>query len=78
MKEFIEYIAKCLVDNTDSVVVEEKNTEDKKIVITLRVSPLDIGKVIGKQGRTAQSMRTLLSAYASKNGKRAVLEIRDK
>jgi predicted RNA-binding protein YlqC (UPF0109 family) len=58
MKEFVEYIAKHLVDNPDGVVVEEKTVEEKKIVLSLKVKPEDIGKVIGKQGKTAQSMRT--------------------
>jgi predicted RNA-binding protein YlqC (UPF0109 family) len=77
MKEFVEYIAKHLVDNPDGVVVEEKTVEEKKIVLSLKVKPEDIGKVIGKQGKTAQSMRTLLTAVAAKEGKRAILEIQE-
>jgi uncharacterized protein len=77
MKEFIEFIAKHLVDNPDSVTVEEKVSEDKRVVLSLKVQADDIGKVIGKQGKTAQSMRTLLTAVAAKEGKRAVLEILD-
>ncbi|MDP2301240.1 MAG: KH domain-containing protein [Ignavibacteria bacterium] len=77
MKEFIVFIARHLVDNPDSVAVEEKNPEEKKIVLSLKVSPEDIGKVIGKQGKTAQAMRTLLTAIAAKDGKRAILEILD-
>ena len=77
MKEFVEYIAKQLVDNPDAVVVEEKLTEDKKLVLSLKVQADDIGKVIGKQGKTAQAMRTLLTAVSAKEGKRAVLEIQD-
>jgi predicted RNA-binding protein YlqC (UPF0109 family) len=77
MKEFVEYIAKHLVDNPDGVVVEEKTVEEKKIVLSLKVKPEDIGKVIGKQGKTAQSMRTLLTAIAAKEGKRAILEIQE-
>ncbi|RKY96901.1 MAG: RNA-binding protein [Ignavibacteriae bacterium] len=77
MKEFIEFIARHLVDNPDSVEIEENVPEDKKIVYSLRVHPDDVGKVIGKQGKTAQSMRTLLTAIAAKEGKRAVLEILD-
>jgi predicted RNA-binding protein YlqC (UPF0109 family) len=77
MKEFIEYIAKQLVDYPDGVVVEEKLTEEKKIVLSLKVRADDIGKVIGKQGKTAQAMRTLLTAVSAKEGKRAVLEIED-
>lgn len=77
MKEFVEYIAKHLVDNPDVVVVEEKTVEEKKIVLSLKVNPEDIGKVIGKQGKTAQSIRTLLTAVAAKEGKRAILEIQE-
>ena len=77
MKEFIEFIAKHLVDTPDSVVVEEKTPEDNKIVLSLKVQPDDVGKVIGKQGKTAQAMRTLLTAIAAKEGKRAILEILD-
>lgn len=77
MKEFVEYIAKQLVDNPEGVVVEEKLAEEKKIVLSLRVEANDIGKVIGKQGKTAQALRTLLTAVSAKEGKRAVLEIED-
>lgn len=78
MKEFIEYIAKNIVDHPESVEVSEKMTEEKKVVLSLRVGQNDIGKVIGREGRTAQAMRTLLSAIAAKEGKRAILEIDDK
>jgi predicted RNA-binding protein YlqC (UPF0109 family) len=77
MKEFIEFIAKHLVDNPDSVEIDESVQEDKKIVLSLRVKADDVGKVIGKQGKTAQAMRTLLTAIAAKDGKRAILEIID-
>ncbi|MGA8265212.1 MAG: KH domain-containing protein [Ignavibacteriaceae bacterium] len=77
MKEFIEFIAKHLVDTPDGVVVEEKMPEDNKIVLALKVQSDDVGKVIGKQGKTAQAMRTLLTAIAAKEGKRAILEILD-
>jgi predicted RNA-binding protein YlqC (UPF0109 family) len=77
MKEFIEYIAKQLVDNPDGVLVEEKVGEDKRLLITLKVSHSDTGKVIGKQGKTAAAMRILLTAVAAKHGKRAALEILD-
>lgn len=77
MKEFIEYIAKQLVDNPDGVVIDEKVDEEKKILLSLKVSQSDVGKVIGKQGKTAQAMRVLLTAVAAKHGKRAVLEILD-
>ncbi len=77
MKEFIEFIARHLVDNPDSVEVEENVPEEKKIVFSLKVQSDDVGKVIGKQGKTAQAMRTLLTAIAAKEGKRAILEILD-
>jgi len=77
MKEFVEYIAKQLVDSPEGVVVEEKLIEEKKLVLSLKVQSDDIGKVIGKQGKTAQAMRTLLTAVAAKEGKRAILEIED-
>jgi predicted RNA-binding protein YlqC (UPF0109 family) len=74
MKELIEYIAKALVDNPDKVRVTEIEGE-KTSVIELSVAKEDLGKIIGKQGRTARSMRTILSAASTKNNKRAVLEI---
>ena len=77
MKEFIEYIAKFLVDDPESVVVEETIDEEKKINLTLQVKQEDVGKVIGKKGKTAIAMRTLLTAVAAKEGKRAMLEILD-
>ena len=74
MKELIEYIAKALVDNPDQVRVSEIEGE-KTSVIELNVSKEDLGKVIGKQGRTARAMRTILSASSTKINKRSVLEI---
>ena len=68
MKEFIEYIAKNLVDDPDSVRVEE-TSEDNKITLKLHVSKNDLGKVIGKKGKTAKSMRTLFTALAAKHNK---------
>ncbi len=74
MKELIEYIARALVENPDLVTVKEVEGE-KTTVYELRVGPGDLGKVIGKRGRTARSIRTVLNAAATKAGKRAVLEI---
>lgn len=74
MKELIEYIAKALVDNPDEVSVSEVEGEITS-VIELKVAKPDLGKVIGKQGRTARAMRTILSAASTKMRKRAVLEI---
>jgi len=74
VKELVELIAKALVDEPDQVRVTE--VEGERIsVIELRVAPGDLGKVIGKQGRTARSIRILLNAVATKLRKRAVLEI---
>jgi len=74
MKELIEMIAKALVDNPDQVVVTEVEGE-QTTVLELRVAQTDLGKVIGKQGRTARSIRTLLGASGMKLKKRFVLEI---
>lgn len=74
MKELIETIAKSLVDQPDSVLVKETDGE-KTTIIELRVNQGDLGKVIGKQGRTASAMRTILNAAGTKLGKRCVLEI---
>jgi predicted RNA-binding protein YlqC (UPF0109 family) len=74
MRELVEYIAKALVDDPDSVKVNEVAGENVT-VIELRVAQSDIGKVIGKQGRTARAIRTILNANATKLRKRAVLEI---
>jgi len=74
MKDLIAYIAKALVDRPEEVVVTEIEGE-QTYVIELKVAKEDIGKVIGKQGRTAQAIRTILSAAATKINKRSVLEI---
>jgi len=74
MKEFIEYIVKNLVDHPDEVKVAEVEGS-RTTVFELRVGAGELGKVIGKEGRTAKSLRTLLAAVAARQGKRAVLEI---
>lgn len=74
MKDLIETMAKALVDNPSEVSVSEVDGE-KTTVYELRVSTSDLGKVIGKQGKTARAMRTILSAAGTKIGKRCVLEI---
>ena len=74
MKDFVEYIAKHLVDKPDEVEVTEVDGE-RVTVYELRVGSGDLGKVIGKHGQTAKSIRTLLGAASAKAGKRAVLEI---
>jgi hypothetical protein len=74
MKELVEFIVKALVDNPSEVQVNEV-VGDKITLFELRVSKSDIGKVIGKKGRTAMAVRTILSAVSTKQGKRAELEI---
>ncbi|MBL7213707.1 MAG: KH domain-containing protein [Desulfobacteraceae bacterium] len=74
MKELIKYIAKSLVDVPEEVFVAEIMGEHTS-VIELKVAKEDLGKVIGKQGRTARAMRTILSAASTKINKRSVLEI---
>ncbi len=74
MKDLIKYIAQALVDNPDVVEVSEVLGEQTS-VIELRVAKEDLGKVIGKGGKTAKAMRTILSAASAKMKKRAVLEI---
>lgn len=74
MKDFIEYIAKNLVDKPDEVKVTEIDGE-RTVVYELRVGEGDLGKVIGKRGQTAKSIRILIAAASAKRGKRAVLEI---
>ncbi|HPJ96364.1 MAG TPA: KH domain-containing protein [Syntrophales bacterium] len=74
MKDLIKYMAQSLVDNPDKVEVSEVIGEQTS-VIELRVAKEDLGKVIGKQGRTAKAMRTILSAASTKLHKRTVLEI---
>jgi predicted RNA-binding protein YlqC (UPF0109 family) len=74
MKELIEYIAKALVDLPDQVKVSEVDGE-RTVVYELRVAQSDLGKIIGKEGRTAKAVRTIVTAASMKAGKRAVLEI---
>jgi predicted RNA-binding protein YlqC (UPF0109 family) len=74
MKDLIAYIAKALVDKPEEVLVTEIEGEQTS-VIELKVAKEDLGKVIGKQGRTARAMRTILSASSTKLNKRSVLEI---
>lgn len=75
-QELVEYLAKALVDTPDQVEVAVIEGE-KSTILELRVAPDDVGKVIGKHGRIAKSIRTLLAAASSRSGKRVVLEILD-
>ncbi|MEE9214579.1 MAG: KH domain-containing protein [Thermodesulfobacteriota bacterium] len=74
LKELVVFIAKSLVDNPEQVVVTEVAGEQTS-VLELKVASEDLGKIIGKQGKTAKAIRTILSASAAKIRKRAVLEI---
>lgn len=74
MKKLIKYIAKAMVDYPEQVTVTEV-VGSQTLVLELKVAKEDLGKIIGKQGRTARAMRTILSAAAAKTKKRTVLEI---
>lgn len=74
MKELVEVIAKALVDNPEEVVVTEKG-EGKNITVELHVAPDDMGKVIGKQGRIAKAIRSVVKAASTKDNKRVDVEI---
>ena len=74
MKAFVEYVTKALVDHPEEVDVREIDSE-RAVIFELRLNQTDIGKVIGKSGRTITAIRTLLTSAAAKQGKRAMLEI---
>ena len=74
MKELVEVIAKALVDNPDEVVVTESGNDDE-LVIELKVAPSDMGKVIGKQGRIAKAIRSVVKAASSRLEKKVMVEI---
>ena len=76
MAELLDYLARHLVDDPDAVQVEEVE-EDDALVLRLRVAPDDVGKVIGRQGRIARALRTLVRAGGAHEGRRLVLEIVD-
>ena len=74
MKAFVEYVVKALVDHPEEVVVTEVETE-RAVIFELRMNQTDIGKVIGKSGRTINAIRSLLTSAAAKQGKRVMVEI---
>jgi predicted RNA-binding protein YlqC (UPF0109 family) len=74
MKELVRYLAKSLVNNPDAVQVNESENENGS-VLELRVAREDLGRIIGKQGRTAKSIRAILNAAASRSNRKVVLEI---
>ena len=76
MKELVEVIAKALVEHPEQVMVSEKES-DRAIVVELKVAPGDMGKVIGKQGRIAKAIRSVVKAAASKEDKKVIVDIVD-
>ncbi|CUU46489.1 KH domain-containing protein [Clostridium beijerinckii] len=74
MKELVKFMAKSLVDNPDAVTVNEVDGE-QSIILELKVAPEDMGKIIGKQGRIAKAIRTVIKAAAVKQNKRVIVEI---
>lgn len=76
MKELVEVIAKSLVDHPDQVVVTE-TVKEKATIVELRVAPTDMGKVIGKQGRIAKSIRAVVKAAATREDKKVIVDIVD-
>ncbi len=76
MKELVEFVAKSLVDDADAVNIRT-HERDQSTVIELEVAPADLGKVIGRQGRTARAIRTLLTAAGQKTRRRYILDILD-
>ncbi|AMV73132.1 KH domain-containing protein [Desulfuromonas carbonis] len=75
MKELIEFIARSLVENPAAVTVSEEEADDGSILVKLAAAQEDMGRIIGKQGRTAKAMRTLLNAKATRENRRANLQI---
>ncbi len=75
MKELIEFIAKSLVEKPDDIVISEEETEDGTVLVKLAAAQADMGRIIGKQGRNAKAMRTLLNAKATRENRRASLQI---
>ena len=78
MKEVLEIIAKALVDNPDMVNITEVNNEDNSITLELRVAENDMGKVIGRQGKIAKALRTLVKSGTKRGEKKINLEIKSK
>ena len=76
MKELVEVITKALVDNPDEVVVTEKQ-EEKATVVEVHVAESDMGKVIGKQGRIAKAIRSVVKAAAAKEDRKVIVDISD-
>ncbi len=77
MKELLEYIVKELVDNPDNVEIEEEEEDEKTVIFKVKVAEEDLGKVIGKKGRTANALRVVLRAASAKRGKSSIVKIID-
>ena len=77
MKELLEYMVKELVDNPDNVEIEEEEEDEKTVIFKLRVAEDDLGKVIGKKGRTANALRVVMRAASAKRGKSSIVKIID-
>ena len=77
MKDLVEYLARALVDNPDEVTVESFEEVDGTIVYELRVAEGDVGKVIGRSGRTVNALRTVVRAAATRDGRRVLVDVVD-
>ncbi|MCJ7666229.1 MAG: KH domain-containing protein [Actinobacteria bacterium] len=77
VKELLEYMVKELVDNPDDVEIEEEEEDEKTIIFKLKVAEEDLGKVIGKKGRTANALRIVMRAASAKRGKSSIVKILD-
>lgn len=77
MKELLEYIVKELVDSPDDVDITEEEEDERTVIFKLKVAEDDLGKVIGKKGRTANALRVLMRAASAKRGKASIVKIMD-
>lgn len=77
MKELLIFLAKSLVENPDDVVVDEAGEKEGAAVLELRVAPTDMGRVIGKQGKIAKAIRTIVKSSAQREGKKVIINIVD-
>ncbi|MGM0364958.1 MAG: KH domain-containing protein [Actinomycetota bacterium] len=77
VKELLEYMVKELVDNPDDVQITEEEEDEKTVIFKLKVAEEDLGKVIGKKGRTANALRVIMRAASAKRGKSSIVKILD-
>jgi hypothetical protein len=77
VKELLEYMVKELVDSPESVEITEEEEDDKTVIFKLKVAESDLGKVIGKKGRTANALRVVMRAASAKRGKSSIVKIMD-